>query len=136
MPHAASATRQQCPQHFNFLVLLSARTVDPHLFFADPDVLLNADPDPAAYLMRIQIQLKKICEKLPCEDFSGDERQTNVKVKTMELVQIYCCHKIPIVTTFIAFFLFFLQFFPPLVQIRIHSPAFSVMLRLGWLVVN
>ena len=30
-------------------------------FFADsvPAVLLNADPDPAAFLMRIRIQLKK-----------------------------------------------------------------------------
>ena len=36
------------------------RAVDPHSFFADPDpdVFLNADPDPGALLMRIRIQLK------------------------------------------------------------------------------
>ena len=35
---------------------------NPHSFFADSDpaVLLNADPDPAAFLMQIRIQLKKI----------------------------------------------------------------------------
>ena len=37
-----------------------ARAVDLHSFFADPyPVFLNADPDPAVYLMRIRIQLKK-----------------------------------------------------------------------------
>ena len=57
--------------------------MNPHLFFADPNlvaflnadpdpavflnadpdpaVFLNADPDPAAFLMRIRIQLKQIC---------------------------------------------------------------------------
>ena len=37
----------------------SIRAVDLHSFFADPDpgVLLNADLDPAAFLMRIRIQL-------------------------------------------------------------------------------
>ena len=41
------------------------RAVDPHSFFADPDptVFLDADPDPAACLMRIRIQLSKICKK-------------------------------------------------------------------------
>ena len=40
--------------------LTTARAVDLHSFFADPDpVFLNADPDPAVYLMRIRIQLKK-----------------------------------------------------------------------------
>ena len=36
--------------------------MDPDSFFADPDpaVLLNANPDPAAFLMRIRIQLNKI----------------------------------------------------------------------------
>ena len=36
-----------------------ARAVDPHLILADPDpgVLLSAVSDPAAFLMRIQIQL-------------------------------------------------------------------------------
>ena len=40
--------------------------MDPHSFFADPnpDVLLNADPDPAAFRMRIQIQPKKNYNKL------------------------------------------------------------------------
>ena len=38
--------------------------MDPHSFFADPDppVLFNADPDPAAFLMLIRIQLHKICK--------------------------------------------------------------------------
>ena len=37
----------------------SIRAVDPHSFVADPDqaVFLNADPDPAAFEMRICIQL-------------------------------------------------------------------------------
>ena len=36
-----------------------SRAVDPHSFFADPDpaVCLNAQPDPAAFSMRIWIQL-------------------------------------------------------------------------------
>ena len=47
------------------------RAVDPHSFFADPDptVFLDADPDPAACLMRIRIQLSKICKKFPYEEF-------------------------------------------------------------------
>ena len=49
---------------------MSPRAVDPHSFFADLDlaVFLNADLDPAAFLIRIRIQLKQICEKLPFEE--------------------------------------------------------------------
>ena len=49
---------------------------DPHPFFADPDtaVLLNADSDPAAFLMRIRILLNKMYNKLPYEEFSGVEK--------------------------------------------------------------
>ena len=39
-------------RNFLAIVLLkSSRAVDPHSFFADPNpaVLLNADPDPAAF---------------------------------------------------------------------------------------
>ena len=40
--------------------------MDPHSFFADPDpaVFLNADLDPAAFLLRIRIwiQIKQICK--------------------------------------------------------------------------
>ena len=54
------------------------RAVDPHTFFSNPDpdpaVLLNADPDTAAFKMRIRIQLNKICNKLPYEGFSADEK--------------------------------------------------------------
>ena len=42
-----------------------------------------ADPDPADFLMWIRIQLNKICNKLPYEEYSGVEK------KTMELMQIY-----------------------------------------------
>ena len=50
---------------------LLSRAVNPHSFFAEPDihtvaVFLSADPDPdpAAFLMRIQIQFKNICKKI------------------------------------------------------------------------
>ena len=65
--------------------------MDPHSFFANPDpaVLLNADPgpdpDPAAVLMRIRIQLNKISKQLPCEEFSGVEKDnkdcSKIKIK-------------------------------------------------------
>ena len=91
------------------------RAVDP-----DPAVFLNADPDRAAFLMRIRIriQLKQICEKLPYEEFSRDEKDNKKmlrSIKTMELVQLYClnCNKMPTITNFLAFFRFFLKFFPP-----------------------
>ena len=47
---------------FRVLEIIQSRAVDPP-FFADsvPAVLLNADPDPAAFLMRIRIQLK-VCK--------------------------------------------------------------------------
>ena len=53
--------------------------MDPHSFFADPDpdVLLNADLNPAAFFMRIRIQLEKICNKLPYEELSGVEKVKN-----------------------------------------------------------
>ena len=48
--------------------------MDPHSFFADldPAVFLSADPDPAAFsmLIRIQIQLKNPCKKLPYVELS------------------------------------------------------------------
>ena len=53
-------------------------------FFEDPDpdpaVLLNADPfpNPASFLMRIRIQLKKICNKLPYEAFYGVKKQKSL----------------------------------------------------------
>ena len=45
------------PKIFMFL---GHPTVDPHSFFADlnPAVYLNADQDPAAYLMRILIRIQ------------------------------------------------------------------------------
>ena len=47
------------------------RAVDPHSFFADPDptVFLDADPDPAACLMRFRIQLSKICKNFLMKSF-------------------------------------------------------------------
>ena len=48
---------------FKHLAILPIRAVDPHLFFADPAVFLNADPDPAALKMRIQIQHETNCYK-------------------------------------------------------------------------
>ena len=61
------------------------RAVDPHSFFADPvpdpAVLLNADPDTAAFLMQIRIQLNKICYKIPELNKTKTIAQ---KVKTME----------------------------------------------------
>ena len=45
--------------------------MDPHSFFADqfPAVFLNADPDPAAFLMRIWIQLAKFVKNYLMERF-------------------------------------------------------------------
>ena len=40
-----------------------SRAVDPHSFYADPAVFLNADPSTAAFLKQIRIQLKQICKK-------------------------------------------------------------------------
>ena len=54
------------------------RAVDPHSFFADPD--------PAAFLIRIRIPLREICKKLPYEEFSGVEKDSKdgskIKIKT------------------------------------------------------
>ena len=81
--------------------------MDPHSFFVDPD--------PAAFLLRIRIQLKKICNKLPYEDSSGVESDKKIaqKLKTMELVLIYLnvFHTITITTNFFTVFLFFPQIF-------------------------
>ena len=56
-----------------------------HGFFSDPDlaVFLNADPDTAAFLMwiRIQIQLKQFRKKLSYEEFSAVEKKDCSKVK-------------------------------------------------------
>ena len=49
------------------------RAVDPHSLFADLD--------PAVFLMRIQIQLKHICKKLPYEEFSVVNKKDCSKVK-------------------------------------------------------
>ena len=37
------------------------RNVDPHSFFVDPDpdVVFNVDPDPAAFIIRIQIRIQE-----------------------------------------------------------------------------
>ena len=52
--------------------------MDPHSFFANPNPVnflnVDPDPDPAAFKMRTRIQLKRICEKLPFKEFSGDEK--------------------------------------------------------------
>ena len=62
----------------------SYRAVDPLSFLADPD--------PAALEMRIQIQLNKMCNKLPYEELSGIEKDKNkllkVLKKTKELLKI------------------------------------------------
>ena len=54
--------------------------MDPHSFFADqdPGVLLNAEPDPAALVLRIGIQLYKLCKKLPYEEFSVVEKKKKI----------------------------------------------------------
>ena len=48
--------------------------VDPYSFFTAPDpaVLLNADP--AAFLMLIQIQPNKICNKLPYKELEKTKK--------------------------------------------------------------
>ena len=53
--------------------------MDPYSFFADPDpaVFLNADLDPAAFLMRFRIQFKSF-NKLPYEEFSEVEKGKKV----------------------------------------------------------
>ena len=40
------------------------RAVDPHSYFADPDLAVLLSADPAALKMRIGIQPNKICNKL------------------------------------------------------------------------
>ena len=49
--------------------------VDPHSVFADPDsaLVLNADPDPAAFFMH--------CKKSPYEEFSGVEKTQKIAQK-------------------------------------------------------
>ena len=56
--------------------------MDPHSFCADPDqsVLLNADPDPTAFLIRIRIQQHKIINKLP-ESFLELKKKKNIAQK-------------------------------------------------------
>ena len=58
------------------------RAVDPHSFCADPDqaVLLNADRDPTAFLIRIRIQQHKIINKLP-ESFLELKKKKNIAQK-------------------------------------------------------
>ena len=48
------------------IIRVSARAVDPHSFFTDPDpaYLFTADPDPAAFSIRIRIQLKNFVKIL------------------------------------------------------------------------
>ena len=45
--------------------------MDPHSFFAesDPTAFLNADPDPATFLIRIQNQLKMFIKKYLMKSF-------------------------------------------------------------------
>ena len=54
----------------------------------DPAIFLNADPDPSAFLMRIRIKHKQICENLPYEEFSGVEKTQkkflNRKTRTVD----------------------------------------------------
>ena len=51
--------------------------MDPQSFLADPDAavyFLDTDPDPAAFLLGIGIQFKKLCKKLTYGQFSvGDK---------------------------------------------------------------
>ena len=61
--------------------------VDPHSFFADPDlaVFFNADPDPAAFLKR-----KKLCTKLPYEELAlieNNNKDCSKVKKNMKLVK-------------------------------------------------
>ena len=44
----------------NFISIV-IRNVDPHSFFVDPDpdVVFNVDPDPAAFIIRIQIRIQE-----------------------------------------------------------------------------
>ena len=57
--------------------------MDPHSLFADPNsaVLLNADPDPAVFFnavpVPIRIQLSKVFNKLPYEEFTVVEMTKN-----------------------------------------------------------
>ena len=78
----------------NILKIDSSRAVDPAFTFCGygSSCFLNADPDLAAFLMRIRIQLKN--------------------VKNMELVKIYfkISNKMIIITNFLAVFLLFFKF--------------------------
>ena len=75
--------------YFNCYLILrrsaldSGRAVDPHSFFANPD--------PAAFLMRIRIQLKKLVTNYPTKSFlelKVEKKLIKSKKKTKELVQI------------------------------------------------
>ena len=59
----------------HFWCCLASRAVNLHSFFAgpnpDPAVFLNADPDSAAFLMRIRNQLNKICKNSLWRVFSS-----------------------------------------------------------------
>ena len=44
----------------------------------NPGDLLNADPDPAVFLMRIRIQLKQICKN---DEFSEVEKDKKIALK-------------------------------------------------------
>ena len=92
------------------------RTVDPHSFFADPV--------PAAFLMRIRINLKNLAKNTSVSlQYSWKKDCSKVDKKTMELVQIY-----------VKIFLLFFQFFPHGsgsrrengMRIRIHSPVLLI----------
>ena len=86
--------------------------MDPHSFLADPDsaVFLNAVPDPAAFLMRIQIQLQ-ICEKLLLKRFYKVKNTRKIAQKYKNqwsrskfTVKTKNCNEMPIVTNFLKFF--------------------------------
>ena len=88
--------------------------MDPHSFFADPVVLLNADPDPAAFLMRIRIKLIQNLKKIPYEELKKTKKIAQ-KLKSMELVQIYLILKNKITITWYRYYVpcpCIFQFFP------------------------
>ena len=58
----------------------------------NPGDLLNADPDPAVFLMRIRIQLKQICKNDEFSEVEKDKKDCS-KVKNHKLFQIYLIFK-------------------------------------------
>ena len=108
------------------------RAVDPHSFCADPDqaVLLNADRDPTAFLIRIRIQQHKIINKLP-ESFLELKKKKNIAQKKKR----WTWYDKKITNNNDQFIFLFFLFCPSpswiriqegkWMQIRIHSPGFE-----------